>query len=161
MEEAQFLTMIQTFQPMLYKICRVYRPSRQDQEDLFQEIIYQLWKSQHSFKGNSQIKTWIYKVAINTALTDFRKKKPDIRYTDQIPDTESEFSNSDSTNQETLFIEALQQLTDGEKTIITLYLESFSYKEIAGILGISENNVGVKINRIKIKLQNILNHGTK
>lgn len=161
MEEAQFLTMIQTYQPMLYKICRIYRQSRQDQEDLFQEIIYQLWKSQHTFKGNSRINTWIYKVALNTALTDLRKKKPDIRYTDQIPDTASETLNTDPNSQETMFIAALQQLTDGEKTIITLYLESLSYKEIAGILGISETNVGVKITRIKIKLQNILNHGTK
>ena len=161
MDEPQFLSLIQTYQPMLHKICRVYRQLKHEQEDLFQEIIYQLWKSHQSYKGTAQLTTWVYRVALNTALTDIRKKKPDIRYANEIPDIRSELPDNQQREQEELLTRALQQLSDGEKTIITLYLESLSYKEISNITGISESNVGVKLNRIKVKLQKLLNNGTK
>jgi RNA polymerase sigma-70 factor (ECF subfamily) len=159
MDETRFLELIQTFQPMLYKISRIYRKSREDQEDLLQEIIYQLWKSHRSFNGSAQVGTWIYRVALNTALADFRKKRPPVQYPDQLPEVGT--SQEEEDNRETRLINALQQLPDGDKTIIMLYMESLSYKEIAAITGVSENNVGVKLNRIKSKLQNILSNGTE
>lgn len=155
MDQPAFLDTIQQHQGILHKLCRLYRDSREDREDLFQEMIYQLWKSYSSFEGNARISTWIYRIALNTALADFRRKKPRITYTDQLPEIPAGTLTSDTDQQEQLFA-ALKQLSDAEKAIIALYLEDMSYQEIADIIGIDENYVGVKLNRIKSKIKNIL-----
>ena len=155
--EEEFLKSMHDYQGIIYKICKLYRDSKEDQEDLFQEIVYQLWKSYPSFKGESKVSSWIYKVALFTAMAIYRKGKLGIDYYEEFPErihpsTEMQVSE----NAERLF-RALRQLNDSEKAIISLFLEDFSYQEIADILGISENNVGVKLNRIKNKLKLILN----
>lgn len=155
MDKPAFLDTIQQHQGILHKLCRLYRDSREDREDLFQEMIYQLWKSYASFEGNARISTWIYRVALNTALADFRRKKPHITYTDNLPELPDSANNVASPQQEQLFA-ALKQLSDAEKAIIALYLGDMSYQEIADIIGIDENYVGVKLNRIKSKIKNIL-----
>ncbi|MFX1703516.1 sigma-70 family RNA polymerase sigma factor [Chitinophaga sp. CC14] len=155
MDKPVFLDTIQQHQGILHKLCRLYRDSREDREDLFQEMIYQLWKSFPSFEGNARISTWIYRVALNTALADFRRKKPDITYTDSLPEQPDSANDAASVQQEQLFA-ALKQLSDAEKAIIVLYLGDMSYQEIADIIGIDENYVGVKLNRIKSKIKNIL-----
>jgi len=155
MDQAQFLRLINEHQGIIHKICRVYRDIREDREDLFQEITYQLWKSRQSFKNNAKISTWIYRIALNTAIATFRKKKTDIKYCPILPDLEEEpLDEALALRQERLFA-ALKKLDDGDKAIITLYLEDLSYQQIADITGISENYVGVKLNRIKIKIQNL------
>jgi len=155
MDPSTFSETIQQHQGILHKLCRLYRDSREDREDLFQEMIYQLWKSYPSFAGNARISTWIYRVALNTALADFRRKQPRITYTDSLPDIPDNGSQATSVQQDQLFA-ALRQLSDAEKAIIALYLEDMSYQEIADIIGIDENYVGVKLNRIKSKIKNIL-----
>jgi len=155
MDQPAFLDTIQQHQGILHKLCRLYRDSREDREDLFQEMIYQLWKSYSSFGGNARISTWIYRIALNTALADFRRKKPRITYTDQLPEIPAGAHISATDQQDQLFA-ALKQLSDAEKAIIALYLEDMSYQEIADIIGIDENYVGVKLNRIKSKIKNIL-----
>lgn len=155
MDTSTFPGTIQQHQGILHKLCRLYRDSREDREDLFQEMIYQLWKSYPSFAGNARISTWIYRVALNTALADFRRKQPRITYTDSLPDIPDNGSQATSVQQDQLFA-ALRQLSDAEKAIIALYLEDMSYQEIADIIGIDENYVGVKLNRIKSKIKNIL-----
>ncbi|MNH24982.1 ECF RNA polymerase sigma factor SigR [compost metagenome] len=156
MDETQFLILINEHQGIIHKICRVYRDIREDREDLFQEITFQLWKSRESFKNDAKISTWIYRIALNTAIATFRKKKADIQYCPILPDLEEEpLDEALALRQERLFT-ALKQLDDGDKAIITLYLEDLSYQQIADITGISENYVGVKLNRIKIKIQNLL-----
>ena len=77
--EKEFLGVIYDYQKIIYKICRVYRDSREDQEDLFQEIVYQLWKSYPGFKRESKVSSWIYRVALNTAISLLRKKKEFIK----------------------------------------------------------------------------------
>ena len=84
--EAAFLSLINEHRGIIYKISRLYRDSVEDREDLFQEIVFQLWKSFSSFKGKARPGTWLYRVSLNTALSSFRRKKPDIRYTDNVPD---------------------------------------------------------------------------
>ena len=154
--EKEFLEVIHDHQGIVHKVCRVYRDNKEDQEDLFQEIIYQLWKSYSGFKGESKISSWIYRIALNTAIAVYRKSKISIDYYEEFP--EHIHPSNDKTiseNEERLFW-ALRQLNDSEKAVISLYLEDFSYQEIAAITGLSESNVGVRLNRIKNKLKQIL-----
>ncbi|MEI9943261.1 MAG: sigma-70 family RNA polymerase sigma factor [Chitinophagaceae bacterium] len=154
--EKEFLEAIHDYQKIIFKICRVYRDSREDQEDLFQEIVYQLWKSYPGFKRESKVSSWIYRIALNTAIAIYRKSKILIDYYQEFPE---QIHPSDektiSENEERLFW-ALRKLNDSEKAVISLYLEDFNYQEIAEITGLSESNVGVRLNRIKNKLKEIL-----
>ncbi|MCW3091162.1 MAG: polymerase sigma factor, sigma-70 family [Ferruginibacter sp.] len=156
MSEKQFLTLIDQHQGIIHKICRLYRESIEDREDLFQEIIFQLWQSFPSFEGKSKITSWMYRIALNTALASFRKKKPTILYKVSLPDYADEAPNELLSMQREQLLVALRKLDDIEKAIIALYFEEMSYEEIAAITGISENYVGVKLNRIKTKIQQSL-----
>jgi RNA polymerase sigma factor (sigma-70 family) len=153
MEEA-FLQMIRQHEAVIHKICRLYRDNREDRQDLFQEVVYQLWKSFPAFEGRAKLSSWMYRIALNTALASFRKRAPDITYPVALPERTTDPPAGDI-HQEQLFA-ALRQLNDSEKAIIALYLEDMSYQEIALIIGIDENYVGVKLNRIKTKIKNIL-----
>ena len=155
--EAGFLKIIHDHQKIIFKICRIYRDSKEDQEDLFQEIVYQLWKSFPSFKGESKISSWVYRISLNTAIAIYRKAKIEINYFEDFPKKfHPSMENEGTENADRLF-EVLRKLNDGDKALISLYLEDFSYQEMAEIIGISESNVGVKLNRIKNKLKIILN----
>lgn len=158
MEEA-FIDLINTHRGIVFKVCNLYCHDKEDQRDLFQEVVLQLWKSFPSFRNESLITTWMYRVALNTAISHFRKesKKPErktISSADlQIPDLSNKTEEDENLG---LLKEAIQQLTKIEKAIIMLYLEEKSYEEISIIIGITHSNVGVKINRIKIKLEKII-----
>ncbi|MCF3111968.1 sigma-70 family RNA polymerase sigma factor [Niabella sp. CC-SYL272] len=153
--ETEILKAIHEHQKIIYKICNLYRDNREDQEDLFQEIVYQLWKSYPSFKGASKVSSWIYRVALNTALTIYRKPSVVIDYYRDLPEGIHPSEEKIPEYSERLFL-ALRTLNDSEKAIIALYLEDFSYKEIATITGLSTNNIGVRLNRIKNKLKELL-----
>lgn len=154
MDEITFLRLIEAHQNILHRICRVYRQSEEDRRDLFQEIVFQLWKSVPGFREQSEFSTWMYRVALSTAIADFRKPRPSIRYMAQIPDHSDQ---SDSLEEPTeRLLEAIGALKPAERALITLYLEDLSYREIARITGISENNVGVKLNRIRSKIEQLL-----
>lgn len=155
MDQAQFLALITEHQGIILKICRVYRNSKEDREDLFQEIVFQLWKSAPSFEGRAKFSTWMYRIALSTAIASYRKKKPDILYTPMLPHAQEE--QQDPGEQRERLFGALTKLNDADKALITLYLEDLSYQEIAAITGLTENNVGVKLNRIKNKIQQLLN----
>ncbi|MGN6401742.1 MAG: RNA polymerase sigma factor [Flavisolibacter sp.] len=154
--EKEFLGAIYNYQKIIYKICNVYRDTREDQEDLFQEIVYQLWKAYPGFKGESKISTWIYRIALNTAIAIYRKSKIEIDHYAELPEhLHPLYEKKASENEEKLFW-ALRQLNDAEKAVVSLYLEDLSYQEIAAITGLTETNVGVRLNRIKNKLKQIL-----
>jgi RNA polymerase sigma-70 factor (ECF subfamily) len=153
MDETQFMRLIEEHQGIIHKICRLYRDVKEDREDLFQEIVFQLWKSVPTFSGKASFSTWMYKVALSTAIVTFRKKKLPVIYTPVLPEKPEAIQESEQT--ERLFA-ALKRLNDEEKALITLYLEELSYREIAEITGMTENNVGVKLNRIKSKIQQLL-----
>ena len=155
MDQSQFLALIGEHQGIIHKICRVYRDSKEDREDLFQEIVFQLWKSAPTFEGRAKFSTWMYRIALSTAIANYRKKKPNILYTPILPNPKEEQQETDE-QRERLF-DALTKLKDADKALITLYLEDLSYQEIALITGITETNVGVKLNRIKNKIQQLLN----
>lgn len=133
----------------------MYRDTKEDQEDLFQEIVFQLWKSYPTFRGDSRVSTWMYRIALNTALASFRKNSVALEFKATLPiqkDVELEHSE----NQQRMF-EAFKKLSKAERAIIALYLEDYSYREISEIIGITENYVGVKMGRIRTKLRTIMN----
>lgn len=151
--------MINTHRGIIYKICHLYGKEKDYRQDLFQEIVLQLWRSFPSFKNESKLSTWMYRVGLNTAISQFRK---DIRKPERRPLSTAEFQIPDlalvaDDNENTLLLNlAIQQLTRIEKALVVLYLEEKSYKEISEIMGITQSNVGVKLSRIKIKLEKII-----
>ncbi|MES2652554.1 MAG: sigma-70 family RNA polymerase sigma factor [Bacteroidota bacterium] len=156
MSEREFLTMIQANQGIIHKVCRIYRDSPEDREDLFQEVIFQLWRSYPLFRGGSKSSTWLYRVALNTAMASFRKNKPNVTLAEYLPDIQFEDISYEGNERQEKLLESIRQLSEPDRALIALYLDELSYQQIAGILGISENNVGVKLNRIKIRLQKLI-----
>jgi RNA polymerase sigma-70 factor (ECF subfamily) len=157
--QGQFVKVIEEHAGILHKVCRIYQSSI-GYDDLYQEIVIQLWKSFDSFKGNSKISTWIYRVALNTAITFFKKKKIEFS---EIDNTHYEAEETDEydTGKSKQMYQAIALLNDIEKALIFLYLEGKNYEEISNTLGITEGNTRVKMNRIKNKLKNIINNGTR
>ena len=160
MSETQFLQLLSQNQGIIGKVCSIYCNHREDYEDLFQEITCQAWKGFASFRGDAKFSTWLYRIALNTAISSFRKRKPNIYFLSEIPDTVTETSTFEEEEKQHL-LAAIKQLNEADRAIITLYLEEISYQEIATIIGITENNVGVKITRIKNKLHQILTNGKR
>ena len=146
--------MIYTHMGIIYKICNLYADG-EDRNDLKQEIIYQLWKSYPSFRGDSKFQSWMYRVALNTAMLGLRAQK--IKYTDisdqELKLAEGPFEKLDEENRVKQLYKQISNLKDLDKTIIFLYLEQCSYEEIAEITGISDKNVGVRLTRIREKLR--------
>jgi len=154
--EEKFLYILNQNQKLIHKITRLYRDTFDDQQDLFQEIVYQLWKSFPSFRSESEMSTWIYRIALNTALSSYRKKRITFDHSENIPEKFLIENVSENSENEDRMFAALKELNDAEKAIISLFMEDYSYQEIASITGITENYVGVRINRIKEKLKIIL-----
>ena len=150
-----FLSMINQHKAIIHKIAKMYMNNTDDQQDLFQEIVMQLWKAYPTFKGNSKFSTWMYRVALNTALVYFKK---DNRKVDKTPLNENIDINESELKEEKLsyLYKAVQELNAVEKALIFLFLENQSHREIAENLGISEVNARVKLNRTKEKLQLIV-----
>jgi RNA polymerase sigma-70 factor (ECF subfamily) len=154
--EKEFLHIIRENQGIIHKVCKVYCDLEEDRNDLFQEIVAQLWKSYPSFRNESKVTTWMYRVALNTAITFFKKSKrrPD---QNQLLYENYQFADDGYDNETEEQIKVLQnavaQLTGIEKSIILLFLEDKRYEEIADITGITQNYVRVKMNRIKKKLK--------
>lgn len=136
----------------------MYCDTPDDRRDLFQEVVLQLWRGYPSFKEESKITTWMYRVALNTAITGLRKRKrrPDHLDIDAAVHIPQPHVNPDAPEEVQFLHKAIAQLSEVERAITMLYLEEHSYDEIAEIIGITANNVGVKINRIKAKLRKLL-----
>jgi RNA polymerase sigma factor (sigma-70 family) len=157
-KEQEFLSRIEKHKGILYKVSKMYMDNIDDQEDLFQEIVCQLWKAYDSFKGESQFSTWMYRVAINTAIVFLKKEKRKVdKY--ELPSTNIREEENDSEVKEKqieYFYKAVQKLEKIDKAIIFYQLEGFSHKEIGENLGISEGNARVKLNRAKEKLKELI-----
>lgn len=155
--QAEFLEKIENHKGMIFKISKMYVDGREDREDLFQEIVFQLWKSYQNFEGKSQFSTWLYRVSINTALTFLNKEKKKRDNATLYENIDIAEENSDEKEiQLQLFYKAVHELNSIEKALIFLFLEGQNHKEISENLGISEVNARVKLNRTKEKLQQII-----
>ena len=156
MAESEFIQLIQEHQRIIHKVCRMYVQRPEDRDDLFQEITLQAWKSYPRFKGNARFSTWLYRVALNTAITHYRKQKRNpITHSDisgyEIPEAPTDPTDA----QFQLMYKAIGELSEVDKALVLLYLEDYPYDDIAQMMGITPNHVAVKMNRIKGKLQSI------
>lgn len=162
-QEEFFKQILDEHQDKIYRICNAYLYNKYDVDDLFQEVLINIWSSLPRYKGQAQITTWLYRITLNTTITfnkaHTRKKN---RQTNNIPENiiddpagrEKEMQKQMQTEK---LLACIQKLEKDERLIISFVLEELTYKEIADILGISVNLVGVKINRIKKKLLRFYN----
>jgi RNA polymerase sigma factor (sigma-70 family) len=158
--ESRFLADFEKNQNIVHKICRIYTTNQDAHNDLFQEVTIQLWKNYSKFRGEAKFSTWMYRVALNTAISLYRKSTRTVK-TQDISDISykiqaSEYDDTEEQQLKSLY-KAIQELNDIDKALIFLYLENKPYKEISETLGITQVNARVKMNRAKDKLKNILN----
>ncbi|MEL6252136.1 MAG: sigma-70 family RNA polymerase sigma factor [Bacteroidota bacterium] len=157
MEKEAFIKIIKQHQSLIYKVCHSYCSDPTDRKDLEQEILLQLWKSMEGFDGRVKLSTWMYKVALNTAIMFYRthsRHKLKRSYLDSsLFSIAAEEKDEAYEEQLALLYIFINQLSANDKALILLYLDGIKQKEIAEILGISETNVSSKISRIKKKLK--------
>lgn len=157
-EEKNFINVINDHQGLIHKICLMYENDREARNDLFQEIVLQLWKSFPSFRGEAKITTWMYRIALNTAISGFRKQTRLVK-TEDLQEVHMNISDTWSDDQEENFQRlqwAIRQLGEIEKAMIMMALEEIPYDEIAETIGITQNNVRVRMNRIREKLRKLM-----
>ena len=151
----QFIALIQQNKRILFKICNSYCRDRSDREDLAQEIVYQLWRSFATYNANFKFSTWMYRVALNVAISFYRKDRRQ-KNVHVLSETLIEIENEQEDDLEEN-IQRLQgfilELKELDRALILLYLEDKSYGEISEILGITVTNVATKLSRIKVQLK--------
>ena len=162
--EHEFLREIEKHKGIILKISKMYMDEKEDRDDLFQEITYQVWKAYPKFKGESEFSTWLYRIALNTAIIFLKneKRRSFIGNEDfsEYKIIQEEFDHEKEEKLNAMY-KAIHQLNPIDKAFIFYYLEDFSGKQIAEQMGISEGNVRVKMNRAKNKLKDILNANTQ
>lgn len=154
--QQHFVEVLHQHSGILHKVCRLYSYSPEDRQDMFQEMVAQIWKAFPGFRSEAKISTWIYRIALNTAISDYRKKQRKISTVSfETESIHALYEEQDVEKNERLQLmhEAINNLTDVEKAIIILYLEDKNYEEMEDILGMSQGNLRVKMNRIKEKLR--------
>ena len=151
--EKEFIELLNRHQNIIHKVCSLYMNDVLEREDLFQEITLQAWNAYGSFRGDAKFSTWLYRVALNTAISFYRKekRKPGFEYANDFPEY-AEQTNETEEQMQAMY-KAIASLSKIDKALVMLYLEDYPYDEIGNILGITPNNVAVKMNRIKIKLK--------
>jgi RNA polymerase sigma-70 factor (ECF subfamily) len=145
--EKEFEKHIREHESLLHRVCHVYAYTDADREDLFQEIIIQLWKSFPAFKGDAKLSTWMYRVAINTAITGLRKKRDFIQAYEpgELPEHVSYDNDSHAEEERSRELyRAIEQLNQVEKAIVMLYMEDRSYEEMEEIMGMSQGSLRAK-----------------
>ena len=151
----QFTQVIKENEGIIIKVCSLYTFNPDDRDDLYQEIVYQLWKSFASFKAKAKLSTWMYRVALNTAIYFLKKEKKAIRTT-PLEGSLLQFAEEMNKREEEkiqLLYQHIQLLSLLERGIILLYLESKSHEEIAEVMGLTTTNVGTRLSRIREKLK--------
>jgi RNA polymerase sigma-70 factor (ECF subfamily) len=140
---------------ILFKVVHAYAFEHADRQDLFQEIVIQVWRSVDAFRGDSSVPTWMYRVALNTAIAWTRKEGRHQRGKEQLEVVEGLLTTASAEKRDARvewLYHQIAKLKDVDRSVALLLLDGFSYKEIAAIVGLTESNVGVKINRIKSAL---------
>ena len=160
--ETIFLSALEQNQEKLFRICSIYSVDNEDAKDLFQEVLVHVWRSMSTFKGNSLIGTWMFRIALNVCLR-FKSKHTKnqnrlIRLDSLTISNIGSEENSEEENEKLIALrKCVKRLNEADKAIVALYLEGVVYREISSILGLSENHVAVKVKRIKSKLFNCIN----
>ncbi|MEW7277984.1 RNA polymerase sigma factor [Aquimarina sp. 2201CG1-2-11] len=160
--EQLFTEVVTLHKDKIYRICYAYLYEKDSVEDLYQEVLINVWNGLNKFKGNAQLSTWLYRVTLNTTITFNKKNKTHQQlFGNSIPENIIENIDTTETQQEcrvNKLMQCVQKLKEEERILISLVLEELSYKEIADVLGIEVSNVGARINRTKKKLLKIYNN---
>lgn len=151
-QKKNFIRIINANRGIIKSLCKSYYTIHEDQKDAFQDIILQLWKSFATFRGESEIGTWIYRVSLNTILSNVRKEKKKIS-TESIGPSELSISIAMTDGNLELLNIVIQSLKDLDKAIVILYLEGYNNKEISEILNLTLTNVSTKLNRVRAELK--------
>jgi RNA polymerase sigma-70 factor, ECF subfamily len=152
LQKQNFIRIINGHQGIVKSLCKAYYASYEDQKDAFQDIVLQLWKSLDTFRGESELSTWIYGVSLNTLLAKVRKEKNKIIAEPLfISDQHAPMAMADD-DHELLHI-VIQSLKDVDKAIVILYLEGYKNKEISQMLDVTPTNVSTRLNRVKTELK--------
>ena len=149
-----FMEMIRQNEGIIYKIASFYADIEHPIGDLYQEVVLNLWKAFPSFRGESKYSTWIYRIALNTCVSFFRRSKRNLSYVDIKVDIPEEVENNEQIQELYKLINRLGKI---ERALVLLYLDDKSYKEISEITGLSVTNVATKLSRIKEKLRDMSN----
>lgn len=148
-----FETLVMEHKSTIYSVCFMYAESKEDADDLFQEVLVSLWKGLGSFRGDANIRSWIYRVSMNTCISYKRKKRVktvDLEFSPEIAD-----ARSPKMKQAGMLRDRIARLDPFDRAIVLLWLENLPYDEIASIVGITPRAVGVRLVRIKDKLKNL------
>lgn len=148
--DKQFVKMIQDNEGIIFKVASFYASNEYPLGDLYQEIVFNIWKSYPTFRGESKVSTWIYRIALNTCISFFRRKKVNLDYIDIEIDIPDETERSDDIAKLYRMIDRLGKM---EKALVLLYLEDKPYKEISEITGLTLTNVATRLSRVKQKLK--------
>ena len=155
-QRQRFQDIIEQHKGILFKVARAYCPDKEDQQDLIQEMMIQIWQSIHKYNDQYKISTWLYRISLNVAISFYRKSstraKKYTALTVQLVEITVE-DKSENERQLNLLEQFICELKEIDKALMILYLEDRSHTEIAEILGMSVSNVGTKIGRIKDKLK--------
>jgi len=154
--EIEFAERIRQHGALIHKVCRMYAYSPDDRQDLYQEIVIHLWNAYPTFRGQARFSTWLYRVALNTAITGLRRQNRWIPYEPEHAAQPAEEADEELWQQ---LQTAIARLNDIEKAIVMLYLEDRSFEDMEDILGISQGNLRVKMTRIKDKLRQLVKNG--
>lgn len=160
--ETIFLNGLEENQEKLFRICLIYSENHEDAKDLFQEVLVHIWRSMGTFKKNASIGTWMFRITLNVCLR-FKSKHTKnqhrlIRLDSMTMENFESKENKREENEKLISLRrCVKKLNEGDKAVIALYLEGLAYREISNVLGLSENNVAVKVKRIKSKLLNCIN----
>ena len=152
-KEQQFLSIIEDNRQLIYKVCYMYASDDDHFNDLYQEVLINIWQGLGGFRGGAQVSTWIYRISLNTCVTHYRKYH---KYNETVSiDGLKVVDADDGTHQQQLkeLYRLVNRLDRFEKAIILLWLDERPYDEIAEITGLSRNNVASRLRRIKMKLQ--------
>ncbi len=152
LKKQNFIQIINSNRGIIRSLCKVYYGSNEDQKDAFQDIILQLWKSFDTFRGESEIGTWIYRVSLNTILTKIRRDNKSV-VVEPIDTSHLYISKAQTDDNLELLSIIIGSLKDIDKAIVILYLEGYKNKEIAKILKMSPTNVATRFNRVKSQLK--------
>ena len=156
--DGDFLALLNKYRGAIERVCRTYTWSTSEREDLVQDIVYQLWRAFPSYRGDSSALTWVYRIAINTAITGLRRRA---RQPVQVPLEAADHvaappASAGSDPRTELLYRVIRSLGHVDRALIMCYLDDLSYAEIADVLGLSETNVGVRLSRTKVRLQNLV-----
>ena len=156
--EREFLDMIAAQKRVIYKVCYIYAKDQDDLNDLFQEVVLNLWKSFPNYRGDSTVTTWVYRIAMNTCIIFLRRSNTRLQTIPMTADVASLVAHEEGrTGQLQELYRLINRLGKLERALILLWLEERSYQEMADILGISKANVAVKLLRTKEKLKKMSN----